>query len=74
MACEKVSDSGERVAKCLHHQMQQQNRASEMAHEIVGAFQRGVKKLVHMKGEVDDLKKVIKELNLADRSLDSCSM
>ena len=73
-ACDQVSECGERVAQCLHQQMQKQNRASETAHEIIGAFQLGVKKLVHLKGEVEDLKKVVKELGLAERGLDSCNM
>ncbi len=73
-ACGHLSEQGERVAQCLHHQMQQQNRANEMSHEIAGAFQIGVKKLVHLKSEVADLKKVINELNLAERGLDSTNM
>ena len=73
-ACDRLSDQGERVTKCLHHQMQQQNRANEMSHEIAGAFQIGVKKLVHLKSEVADLKKVVQEINLADKGLDSTNM
>ena len=73
-ACDRLTDQGERVARCLHLQMQQQNRASETTQEMAGAFQIGVKKLVHLKGEVADLKKVIIELNLAERGLDSTNM
>lgn len=65
---------GERVVKCLDHQMRQQNRASETAQEMIGAFQLGIRRLVQLKGEVEDLKKVIKELHLADQGLDSRSM
>ena len=74
MACKGVSGSGERVVKCLDHQMRQQNRASELSHEILSAFQLGLRRLVQLKGEVEDLRKVIKELHLAEQSLDSRTM
>ncbi len=70
-ASERVYECGERIVKCLDHQMKKQNRASETAHEIIGAFQFGVKRLVQLKGEVDDLKKMVKELHLTDQGLDS---
>ena len=54
--------------------MRQQNRASETAQEIIVAFQFGVKRLIKLKGEVEDLKKVVKELQLVDQGLDSRGM
>lgn len=69
--CDTVSESGERVVKCLNHQMHQQNRANEFSHEVLCAFQLGLRKLIQLRAEVDDLKKVLKELQLAEQGLDS---
>lgn len=54
--------------------MRQQNRAHEVSHEILGAFQRGLRRVIHLKGEVEDLQKLIKELQLAEQGLDSRTM
>lgn len=69
-----VCESGERLIKCLDHQMRQKNRATETAQELICTFRLGVRKLVHLKGEVEDLKKTMKELQLAEQGLDSRSM
>ena len=62
------------MVKCLDHQMRQQNRASELSHEVLAAFQLGLRRLIQVKTEVEDLKKVIRELHLADQGLDSRTM
>ena len=72
--CESVSSSGERLIKCLHQQIKQQNRATETSHEVMGAFQLGLRQLVQLRGDLEDLKKASKELQLADQGLDSRSM
>lgn len=62
------------MVKCLDHQMRQQNRASELSHEVLGAFQLGLRRLIQLRTEVQDLKKVIRELHLAEQGLDSRTM
>ena len=54
--------------------MRQQNRATETSQEVMGAFQLGLHRLIQLRGELEELKKVSKELQLADQGLDSRSM
>ena len=69
-----MSVSGDRLVKCLNHQMRQQNRATETSHEVMGAFQLGLHRILQLKGELEELKKASKELQLADQGLDSRTM
>ena len=74
MACEGVNECGERVIKCLEQRIRQENRASELSQEVLGAFQLGLRRLIQLKGEVEELRKTVKELNLAEQGLDSRTM
>ena len=62
------------MIKCLEQRIRQENRASELSQEVLGAFQLGLRRLIQLKGEVEELRKTVKELNLAEQGLDSRTM
>ena len=62
---------GEKVVLCLEQQIKQQNRASEVAHEVSGVFRIGLQRLVQLRAECSDLRKFVKELQLAEHGLDA---
>lgn len=69
--CDNVAVMGDKVVLCLEQQMRQYNRAQESAQEISGAFRVSLQKVRHLKQEANDLKKMIRDLKLAEDGLDS---
>lgn len=69
--CERVSLMGEKVVRCLEQQIRQQNRASEMAQEVSGVFRISLQRLIQLRAECGDLRKFVKELQLAEHGLDA---
>lgn len=68
--CENVAVMGEKVVFCLEQQMRQYNRAEETVQEISGVFRISLQKVRHLKQEATDLKKLIRDLKLAEHGLD----
>ncbi len=69
--CENVSVMGEKVVSCLEQQMRSHNRATETTQEISGAFRIGLQKVMQLRQEADNLKKMVRDLKLADEGLDA---
>ena len=69
--CENVSVKGEKVVACLEQQMRQYNRATEAAQEVSGAFRISLQKVMQLKQEANDLKKMVRDLKLAEQGLDA---
>jgi hypothetical protein len=70
-ACEKVSLCGEQVVLCLEQQIWQHNRAAETAQEVIGVFRLGLRRMVMLRRECAELKRYLKEMQLADRNIDA---
>lgn len=62
---------GERVVLCLEQQTRHQHKATETAHEVTGVFRLSLQRLIHLRTECNDLRKFIKELQLAEHGLDA---
>ncbi len=69
--CESVSATGENVVSCLEQQMRACNRSVEAAQEVSGAFRIGLQKVMQLKQEAQGLKKMVRDLKLADEGLDA---
>lgn len=69
--CENVIVMGEKVVLCLEQQMTQHNRSEETILDISGVFRLSLQKVVHLKQEASDLKKMLRDLSLAERGLDT---
>lgn len=55
----------------MEDQMRKYNRASETTQEISGAFRIGLQKVIQLKQEATDLKKMVRDLKLAEQGLDA---
>ncbi len=69
--CENVSVMGEKVVSCLEQHMRSHNRATEATQEISGAFRIGLQKVMQLRQEADNLKKMVRDLKLAEDGLDA---
>ncbi len=51
--------------------MRAHNRSTETAQEVSGAFRIGLQKVMQLKQEAHGLKKMVRDLKLADEGLDT---